>query len=261
MVSFAGQVLPPSPVLAPRDDAAQRLAGKASTSQRAPERREVAAEEEEDEDAAPRNDSEAVTSAKLLLAGDCAAGAADHSLPGAPPGAPAAANGARELVHAEYAGQQARRCVWARVCSPSGCAFPLFARGRAHLVIRADCRSSAGACQAGRVAAARYERKAGWHTQTDAERAKEGAVTSVRPPSALAVALRLGRRRSQGTAVVSRWQVAEPGQCCGIPVPLAAQVQGLERPPGALGARPVRMGLGAAFTQVTPRVRTGAVCQ
>jgi len=72
MVSFAGQVLPPSPVLAPRDDAAQRLAGKASTSQRAPERREVAAEAEEDEDAAPRNDSEAVTSAKLLLAGGVA---------------------------------------------------------------------------------------------------------------------------------------------------------------------------------------------
>jgi hypothetical protein len=72
MVSFAGQVLPPSPVLAPRDDAAQRLAGKASTSQRAPERREVAAGAEEDEDAAPRNDSEAVTSAKLLLAGGVA---------------------------------------------------------------------------------------------------------------------------------------------------------------------------------------------
>jgi len=65
MVSFAGQVLPPSPVLAPRDDAAQRLAGKASTSQRAPEQREVAAEAEED-------DSEAVTSAKLLLAGGVA---------------------------------------------------------------------------------------------------------------------------------------------------------------------------------------------
>ena len=35
-----------------------------------------------------------------------------------------------------------------------------------------------------------------------------------------------------------------------------AQVQGLERPPGALDARPVRMGLRAAFAQVRPAVNT-----
>jgi len=38
-------------------------------------------------------------------------------------------------------------------------------------------------------------------------------------------------------------------KCWHAPVPLAVQVQGLERPSGALGTRPVRMGLGAAFTQ------------
>ncbi|KAK9839432.1 hypothetical protein WJX81_001730 [Elliptochloris bilobata] len=71
--SFASAGLAPAPVLAPCDDAAKRLAGTASTSQRTSERpQQVAAEVEADEEAAPRGDSEAVTSAKLLLAGGVA---------------------------------------------------------------------------------------------------------------------------------------------------------------------------------------------
>jgi hypothetical protein len=57
----------------------------------------------------------------------------------------------------------------------------------------------------------------------------------------------------------SRQESVEPGKVLHVPLSLAAQVQGLERPPGALGARPVRMGLGAAFTQARPILRTGAV--
>lgn len=112
----AGLVPSAASVLAPCDDAAARLAGTASTSQRTPEQRlpqsaspavrgkdlrndtaqrlagaasmshrarpmrspaeeavaAVTAKAEEEEDAAPRGDSEALTSAKLLLAGGVA---------------------------------------------------------------------------------------------------------------------------------------------------------------------------------------------
>lgn len=74
---LAGAGLVPASVLAPCDDAAQRLAGTASTSQQSmseqqQQQSKAVAEAEEDEEAAPRSDSEALTSAKLLLSGGVA---------------------------------------------------------------------------------------------------------------------------------------------------------------------------------------------